>query len=84
MGIVVQWPKHILERHENCDDPHCPICEGGLSYCRVCCGAEGSLATDCPGEPMTNDQADGVYEGCSDYIRKAGGWVYLIDGKVVL
>lgn len=75
MSNVVHWPKHLLERHEHCDNPGCcPICDGGLSYCRVCSGAEGSLPCDCPGEPMTDDQATAVYNGTLDFRVKLGGW----------
>lgn len=49
------------------------ICRGGLAACKVCSGAEGSLTTDCPGQPMTKEQSDGVYAGLLDY-TEAQGW----------
>lgn len=54
--------------------PGCMFCDGGLSSCTVCGGAEGSLPTDCPGVEMTKQQADGVYAGSIDY-REGRGWV---------
>jgi hypothetical protein len=46
----------------------------GKSYCGICNGVEGSsLPTDCPGGPLTQAQAAGVYRGSLDYI--GGEWV---------
>lgn len=66
--------KHKLEEHGNkCDRPGCcPICDGGLSNCLVCRGAESSLPTECPGIPMTHEQQDSVTSGTLDYIK--GNW----------
>ena len=44
-----------------------------LANCEVCFGAEGSLPTDCPGEPMTGEQQDAVYAGTLDFID--GEWI---------
>ena len=44
-----------------CDDEHCNICNGGLAYCIVCYGAEGSLTTECCGRPMTEEEQDRVH-----------------------
>lgn len=40
--------------------------------CSVCCGWEGEVPTDCPGEPMTKEQKDAVLEGRLDYIAREG------------
>ncbi|UFT98123.1 hypothetical protein KO561_13015 [Radiobacillus kanasensis] len=50
------------------------IVEGGLSICKVCKGAEGSLTTDCPGELIPYDLDQKVYKGEMDFIKDKG-WV---------
>ena len=46
----------------------------GRSYCSSCNGVEGSsLATECPGRPLTKAQVDGLYRGNLDY--RDGEWV---------
>lgn len=46
----------------------------GKSYCGICNGVEGSsLPTDCPGSPLSQTQASGVYRGDLDYI--GGEWI---------
>lgn len=49
----------------------------GCNYCNLfCCvncgGFEGSLPTECPGEPMGADRHDEVYAGKIDFIN--GEW----------
>lgn len=56
----------------NCGPYGCNLCN--LFVCAVCHGGEGSLATDCPGEPITIQQQDDVYAGKLDY-REGRGWV---------
>jgi hypothetical protein len=56
------------------DSLGCMFCDGGLFACTVCGGAEGSLATDCPGVQMTPEQGDAVYAGTLDW-RDGRGWV---------
>jgi hypothetical protein len=53
----------------------CVICEGGLSFCRVCRGAEGTLTTDCPGEPMSEALENAVFRGKVDF--RSGIWLSL-------
>ena len=48
--------------------------DGGLAQCLVCNGAEGSLPTECPGQPMTSHQDMDVYADRADFVR--GAWVY--------
>lgn len=57
-----------------CNKPYCQFCDGGLLACTVCDGFEGSIPTDCPGVPMTQQQADDVYAGKVDY-RDGRGWI---------
>jgi len=64
--------KHTyLECH--CSNTGCPYCDGGLAYCTVCKGAEGSLPTECPGEPMGAEKEQLVYDESLDFI--GGKWV---------
>lgn len=51
----------------------CPICNGGISHCKVCDLAEGSLTTECPGEPCSAEKGDRVYAGEIDF--KDGRWI---------
>jgi len=46
---------------------------GKLTFCKVCEGAEGSLTTECPGEPMRALQYYRVYSQNWDYAN--GTWV---------
>lgn len=64
---------HTLLRHGNCEEFHCPICDGGLEVCSVCGGAEGALPTECPGTRMNADLQDRVYAGLADF--KDGKWI---------
>ncbi len=67
--------EHQFERHDGgCEIMHCHICDGGLAVCTVCRGGEGSLPTECPGQPMTGQQQEDVYAGTLDYKESAGGW----------
>jgi hypothetical protein len=67
--------EHIFEKHRGCEIPHCHICDGGLAYCVVCKGAEGSLPTECPGAPMSGRTQDAVYAGLTNFV--GGEWVGL-------
>jgi hypothetical protein len=82
-AVVLRWPRHIRENcppgRDQCIEGRCPLCSGGLFYCRVCGGGEGELPTDCPGERMHPDQAAAVYNGHVDYVARRGGWVALED-----
>lgn len=66
---------HVWYKHEGaCPNPGvCQFCDGGLALCVVCRGAEGSLPTECPGEPMTKAQEDEVYRGVIDF--RNGKWI---------
>lgn len=63
----------------SCDRMYCPHCQGGLSYCTVCKGAEGSLTQDCCGRPITEEEERKIYnEGTLDY--RDGQWVQKANG----
>lgn len=74
MGTVLELAKHHWARCVDCEG--CVLCNGGLSVCTVCGGAEGTLPTDCPGKPMSWDTGQQVYEGLIDY-RRGQGWITL-------
>jgi hypothetical protein len=71
-------PKHIyFESKDISPDDHwgqLNIVDGGLALCKVCGGLEGGLPTDCPGEKMSWDSSQEVYEGKKDFLDKQG-WV---------
>ncbi len=48
---------------------------GGLAWCKVCNGAEGSLPSECPGDKMTEDREREVYAAKLDF--RGGEWVEL-------
>lgn len=58
--------------HSFYEERHCFICDGGLAFCKVCNGAEGSLPTECPGVEMTTEQQNKVYKGEIDF--RQGRW----------
>lgn len=67
--------QYFTPKDHNCDkDWSCPICDGGLSVCKVCGLAEGTLTTDCPGEPVPQNKEDLIYAGELDY-RGGQGWI---------
>ena len=58
---------------------HIKFIASGLLSCTVCHGAEGSLATECPGRPMTPQQHDSVYQGKRDFV--GGKWINVRTGS---
>jgi hypothetical protein len=70
--------KYIAPETHNCNnDAVCPICDGGLSVCSVCGGAEGSMPTECPGFMMSPVEAQAVYKGEIDF--RNGAWVQKVS-----
>jgi cytochrome c553 len=68
--------EHNLYKTGDHDAPFAILdCNGDvvLAFCKTCKGAEGSLPTDCPGEPLSSQQQDYIYKGLMDYI--SGKWV---------
>lgn len=64
--------EHKLLKHEKCTVWNCLICEGGLSVCVVCGGAESSLTSECCGRKLSDKEQYAVSCG-DDY--KNGKWV---------
>jgi hypothetical protein len=65
---------HIRATHPpdlDCGPYGCNVCN--LFICSVCGGAEGSLASECPGVQLTTEQQDEIYAGTLDF--KNGEWV---------
>lgn len=81
MSNIIAWPKHLRRRHpegERCYEASCHTCN--LFICARCLCAEGSLPTDCPGEPVSEARQDAIYNEELNYIRD-GGWVCPEDRK---
>lgn len=55
-----------------CQDEDCFVCNGGLSWCTVCGGAEASMPAECPGDMMTQYQQDEIQGGRLNF--KDGAW----------
>lgn len=75
MGSVLRFTGATHHRwlvHENCETLYCNVCEGGLGVCTVCCGAEGTLPTHCPGHEVPESVLMSVYAGLMDY--RGGRW----------
>lgn len=69
-----QAMKHVLETHVDCQNSPCSICDGGLAYCTVCGGFEGTLTTDCCGRRLTEDDEHRIFDlGILDY--RDGAWL---------
>lgn len=56
-----------------CNRPGCQFCDGGLGSCTVCGGFEGTLATQCPGIPLSEQVLEAIYKGGLDF--KQNVWV---------
>lgn len=54
-----------------CND-HCSCMHCCISVCSVCHAYEGSLTTDCPGEPVSYDRQQEVYTTDLDYTVELG------------
>lgn len=68
--------KHLLYTHADLggepeDSALRRYVDGGLGICKVCGLAEGSLTTECPGEP-SGEKGEDVYAGKLDYVD--GSW----------
>lgn len=59
-----------------CNCGECYFCRSELSDCIVCGGFEGTLTTDCCGRPITQEEADRIYEK-ADLDFRDGKWVDL-------
>lgn len=57
---LIYFPKHQRMTWES------------LGGCRRCLGWEGEMPTDCPGEPMTQEQKNAVAIGTLDHSWRRG------------
>lgn len=59
--------KHVWYKcSQNCTG--CQFCNGGLGYCTVCHGFEGTLTTECCGRKITEEEEDKIYkQGTLDF-----------------
>ena len=77
MTVVVRFPRHLLYRcrgtEAQCVEGRCMFCSGGLAWCVSCSGGEAELPTECPQEPMHEQERAAVANGHLDFIR--GRWV---------
>lgn len=55
-----------------CNEPGCQFCDGGLGWCRVCDGFEGTLSTDCVGHKLREQTQNAIWKGYIDF--KDGHW----------
>lgn len=60
---------HTPTVHENCENPYCFICVGGLFLCSKCGLGEGSLTSECPEARQTFETSDAIYSGKLDFIN---------------
>jgi len=60
-----------------CTKSYCMFCDGGIGYCTVCKGFEGTLTSECCGFELNKYLQDAVYKGGLDY--KDGKW--LVDNE---
>lgn len=51
---------HVWYKCE-CYQTGCQFCDGGLGYCTVCGGAEGSLLPECPGRKLSYEEHEQNY-----------------------
>jgi len=58
--------KHVFHC---CSNDECSICKGGLYYCVICKGGEGSLPTECPHRELTREEIDLIYKGRLDFVE---------------
>lgn len=51
----------------NCIEQQCIFCDGELSLCTVCNGAEGTLTTHCCNRKITDIEEELIYQGYLDF-----------------
>jgi len=66
---------HVAFKCETDCGQGCMFCGGGLFCCTECIGFEGTLTSECPGEPIGETRADLIYAGVLDF--RGGRWVKL-------
>lgn len=68
--VQFKCPPGHHEEQENFG--YCKFCDGGLSLCTVCHGAEASMPTECPGRPLLPEEQDQIQAGTLDF--RNGKW----------
>jgi len=77
--------QHLFVKHEPgecCAHDHgrsCNICEGGLGWCAICGGAEGSLTHECSGTRLTLPVENAIMAGDIDF--RDGKWKVKLPWK---
>lgn len=61
--------RHVIH---HCDDTECLICTHDLTSCEVCKGVGKFLPSECPGEPLTEEQETKILNHVLDF--KNGFW----------
>lgn len=57
-----------------CNKTGCQFCDGGLRWCTVCNGFEGTLTTECCRRKITEEEEDKIYkQKVLDF--KNGKWI---------
>lgn len=52
----------------------CQWCDGGLWACSVCNSFEGATTSECPGERMSYEVSEAVYDGHLDFVDGEWKW----------
>ena len=53
----------------SCQKSYCQFCDGGLAFCIVCKCGEGSLASECPGLNVQEDDQDKICKDILDFVN---------------
>lgn len=76
--------QHVFHKCKNAD---CQVCEGGLVWCTICGGFEGSLLTYCPGYSLNENALNECYHGkvidITHVRRMIEHGARIINGKLV-
>jgi hypothetical protein len=70
---------HLYEKHDNCTNDYCHICDGGLAVCLICGCAEASLPKHCPGVKINEEVQARIMAGDLDF--RDNEWVVTNKGK---
>lgn len=66
MKTKIEESGHKLHK---CNEPTCTVCNGGLSLCETCGGAEASLPNACPGRKMSSIEQNMVQSRELNFMR---------------
>lgn len=68
----------------SCNEPGCMVCEGGLSDCTVCCGAEAAMPSCCPGAALTYEQMNAIQADRLEFVRWQDGRGHVVPMAIEL